>query len=94
MDPIAYEELRVKALTDRNLRNLRGKLFIKKNNQWKKVIQSPDHKEIIRSIHQGVAAGHLGNKITSKKIKERFARVRTIPVFLNFPPAMVYFAQK
>ena len=72
MDPIAYEELKVKALTDRNLRNLRGKLFIKNNNQWKKVIQSPDHEEIIRSIHQGVAAGHLGNKITSKKIKERY----------------------
>ena len=72
MDPIAYEELKVKALTDRNLRNLRGKLFIKNNNQWKKVIQSPDHEEIIRSNHQGVAAGHLGNKITSKKIKERY----------------------
>ena len=72
MDPTAYEELKVKALTDRNLRNLRGKLFIKNNNQWKKVIQSPDHEEIIRSIHQGVAAGHLGNKITSKKIKERY----------------------
>ena len=29
-----------------------------------------------------------------KKIRARFARMRTVPVFLNFPPAFVYYAQK
>jgi len=29
-----------------------------------------------------------------KKIRARFARMRTIPVVLNFPPAFVYYAQK
>ena len=29
-----------------------------------------------------------------KKIRARFARLRTVPVFLNFPPAFVYYAQK
>ena len=29
-----------------------------------------------------------------KKIKARFSRLRTVPVFLNFPPAVVYYAQK
>jgi phospholipid N-methyltransferase len=29
-----------------------------------------------------------------KKIRARFARLRTEPVFLNFPPAFVYYAQK
>jgi len=29
-----------------------------------------------------------------KKIKARFARLRTVPVFLNLPPAVIYYAQK
>ena len=29
-----------------------------------------------------------------RKIRKRFARMRTIPVLLNFPPAFVYYAQK
>jgi phospholipid N-methyltransferase len=29
-----------------------------------------------------------------KKIKARFPRLRTVPVFLNFPPAVVYYAQR
>jgi phospholipid N-methyltransferase len=29
-----------------------------------------------------------------KKIRARFARMRTVPVLLNFPPAFVYYAQK
>jgi len=32
--------------------------------------------------------------IDRKKIKANFATVRTLPVLLNFPPAVVYFAQK
>jgi phospholipid N-methyltransferase len=29
-----------------------------------------------------------------KKIKARFSRLRTVPVLLNFPPAVVYYARK
>jgi phospholipid N-methyltransferase len=29
-----------------------------------------------------------------RKIRARFARMRTVPVFLNLPPAFVYYAQK
>jgi len=29
-----------------------------------------------------------------KKIQTRFPRLRTVPVFLNFPPAVVYYAQR
>jgi phospholipid N-methyltransferase len=29
-----------------------------------------------------------------KKIKAKFARLRTVPVFLNIPPAVVYYARK
>ena len=29
-----------------------------------------------------------------KKIRARFPRLRTVPVFLNFPPAVVYYAQR
>jgi len=48
MDPTAYEELKVKALTDRELKVRRGALFISKEpNQWRRVIQRPDHEEII-----------------------------------------------
>jgi phosphatidylethanolamine/phosphatidyl-N-methylethanolamine N-methyltransferase len=32
--------------------------------------------------------------IDRKKIKAKFARLRTVPVVLNFPPAVVYYAQK
>jgi phospholipid N-methyltransferase len=29
-----------------------------------------------------------------KKIKGQFARLRTVPVLLNLPPAVVYYARK
>jgi phospholipid N-methyltransferase len=29
-----------------------------------------------------------------KNIKAKFARLRTVPVFLNFPPAVIYYAQR
>lgn len=32
--------------------------------------------------------------IDRKKIKAHFARLRTVPAFVNFPPAFVYYAQK
>ncbi|CAG8641326.1 2328_t:CDS:2, partial [Paraglomus occultum] len=67
-----YEELKVKALNDRDYRVRRGAINKWHDGKWKLVIKSPDHEEIIRSIHDGVAAGHLGVKITCKKIKERY----------------------
>jgi phospholipid N-methyltransferase len=32
--------------------------------------------------------------IDRQKIRDNFARLRTVPVFLNFPPAVIYYAQK
>jgi phospholipid N-methyltransferase len=29
-----------------------------------------------------------------QKIRARFSKLRTVPVFLNFPPAVIYYAQK
>jgi len=29
-----------------------------------------------------------------KKIRARFPHLRTVPVFLNFPPAVIYYARK
>ncbi|CAG8653213.1 475_t:CDS:1 [Paraglomus occultum] len=70
MDPTAYAELKEKALTDRALKVQRGVLFIeKKPNQWRRVIPSPNHKEIIRSVHE---QGHMGIHSTVNKIKERY----------------------
>jgi len=70
MDPIAYAELRQKALTDRGLKVRRGTLYMeRKPNQWRRVIQCPDHEEIIRSVHE---AGHMGIHSTTNKIKERY----------------------
>jgi len=54
---------------------------------------------LIDSIHRVLAPGGLYIQfqyswIDRKKIKDRFSKLRTIPVLLNFPPALVYFAQK
>jgi phospholipid N-methyltransferase len=32
--------------------------------------------------------------LDQKKIRSRFPHLRTVPVFLNFPPAVVYYAQR
>ena len=69
MDPTAYEELKVKAITDRGYKLVRGALFIEQEpTKWRRVIQRPDHEEIIRSVHE---AAHLGIHSTANKIKER-----------------------
>src|SRR5262249_1232271 len=54
---------------------------------------------LINSIHQALAPGGMyiqfqHSLIDRKKIKTRFSRLRTIPVFLNIPPAFIYYAQK
>jgi phosphatidylethanolamine/phosphatidyl-N-methylethanolamine N-methyltransferase len=51
------------------------------------------------SIYRGLASGGLyiqfqHSLIDRKNIKAIFSRLRTVPVFLNFPPAVVYYARK
>ena len=51
------------------------------------------------SIQDGLAPGGLyiqfqHSLIDRKNIKATFSRLRTVPVFLNFPPAVVYYARK
>jgi phosphatidylethanolamine/phosphatidyl-N-methylethanolamine N-methyltransferase len=54
---------------------------------------------LIQSIHRSLAARGMyiqfqHSIIDRKKIKENFSRLRTVPVFLNFPPAVIYYALK
>ena len=54
---------------------------------------------LLSAIHAALAPGGMfiqfqHSLIDRKKIKARFARLRTVPAFLNFPPAFVYYAQK
>jgi phosphatidylethanolamine/phosphatidyl-N-methylethanolamine N-methyltransferase len=54
---------------------------------------------LLESIHASLAPGGLyiqfqHSLIDRKKIRDRFSRLRTIPVLMNFPPAFVYFARK
>ncbi|CAG8489561.1 8277_t:CDS:10 [Paraglomus occultum] len=73
MDLTAYEELKVKALTDRGIKITRGALFIEKGpTNWRRVIQHPNHEEIIWSIHE---SAHLSVQNTVNKIKERYCIV-------------------
>ena len=54
---------------------------------------------LIDAIHQTLRRGGLyiqfqHSLLDRKKIKTRFPTLRTVPVFLNFPPAVVYYARK
>jgi len=54
---------------------------------------------LIRSIHRTLAFGGLyiqfqHSIVDRKKIKNTFSRLRTVPVVLNFPPAVIYYARK
>ncbi len=54
---------------------------------------------LIEAIHKALAPGGLYiqfqySLLDQKKIKDRFARMRTVPALLNFPPAVVYYAWK
>jgi len=74
MDPTAYKELKAQADERRDLKTLGEGLFKYDDNdkKWKRVICKPDHEEIIRALHEGRAAGHLGKRITIKKIQDRY----------------------
>lgn len=54
---------------------------------------------LIQSVHDTLAPGGMYiqfqySLMDRKKIKATFSRLRTLPAFLNFPPAFVYYAQK
>lgn len=53
---------------------------------------------LVAAIRRALAPGGMYiqfqySLIDRKKIKSQFARLRTVPALLNFPPAFVYFAQ-
>jgi phospholipid N-methyltransferase len=54
---------------------------------------------LVKAISQALAPGGMYiqfqySLIDRKKIKTNFAKLTTVPVLLNFPPAVVYYAQK
>ncbi len=54
---------------------------------------------LIGGIREALAPGGIyiqfqHSLIDRKKIKNQFSRLRTVPVLLNFPPAVVYYALK
>ena len=54
---------------------------------------------LICSIHRTLAFGGLyiqfqHSTLDRKKIKATFSRLHTVPVLLNFPPAVIYYALK
>ena len=51
------------------------------------------------SIHQTLGEGGMfiqfqHSLLDRKKIRTRFSILRIVPVFLNFPPAVVYYARR
>ena len=55
--------------------------------------------ELLDAIRQTLAEGGMyiqfqHSLLDRKKIRARFPTTRTVPVFLNFPPAVVYYAQR
>jgi phospholipid N-methyltransferase len=55
--------------------------------------------DLVHKVHRAIAPGGLyiqfqHSLLDRGKIKATFSRLRTIPVFLNFPPAVIYYAQK
>ncbi len=54
---------------------------------------------LVEAISRALAPGGMYiqfqySLIDRKKIKQKFSRLNTVPVFLNFPPAVVYYARK
>lgn len=54
---------------------------------------------LIDTIHQTLGEGGMyiqfqHSLLDRRKIQTRFQNLRTVPVFLNFPPAVVYYAHK
>jgi phospholipid N-methyltransferase len=54
---------------------------------------------LIHTIHQTLGEGGMyiqfqHSLLDRKKIRTSFSNLRTVPAFLNFPPAVVYYARK
>jgi phospholipid N-methyltransferase len=54
---------------------------------------------LIDAIHDSLGAGGMyiqfqHSLMDRRKIRTRFSNLRTVPAFLNFPPAVVYYARK
>lgn len=54
---------------------------------------------LLDAIHQALGAGGMyiqfqHSLLDRKKIRARFPNTRTVPALLNFPPAVVYYAQR
>ncbi len=54
---------------------------------------------LIDTIHQTLSAGGMyiqfqHSLLDRKKLKAKFSDLRTVPVLLNFPPAVVYYARR
>ena len=54
---------------------------------------------LIHTIHQALGEGGMyiqfqHSLLDRKKIRTRFSSLRTVPAFLNFPPAVVYYARR
>jgi len=54
---------------------------------------------LIHTIHQALGEGGMyiqfqHSLLDRKKIRTRFSNLRTAPAFLNFPPAVVYYARR
>ncbi len=55
--------------------------------------------DLIKGINRALAPGGMfiqfqHSLLDRKKIKAQFTKLRTVPVFLNLPPAVIYYAQK
>lgn len=54
---------------------------------------------LVDAIHRTLGEGGMyiqfqHSLLDRRKIRTRFSSLRTVPVFLNFPPAVVYYAQR
>jgi hypothetical protein len=70
MDSAQYEQIENDLATKESkaYKIINNKLFVK-HGRWKRVIKQPDHKEIIRAIHD---LAHSGKRRTLDKIKELY----------------------
>ena len=51
--------------------------------------------QVVRSLRVGgMYIQFQYSLVDRKKIRQRFSSLHTVPVFLNFPPAVVYYARR
>jgi phospholipid N-methyltransferase len=62
-------------------------------------LERPQTLALLDAVHKVLAKGGLYiqfqySLVDRSKIRTRFASLRTIPVWLNFPPAVIYYARR